>query len=77
MGLPFDWHLRPRQVSRMPSTLRAPPSSGRSASLGALSLLRPSMQQLRQFSRRHLQLRVRAGPLMYWEFLALHDAHVS
>ncbi|CAL8469231.1 g8772 [Coccomyxa elongata] len=57
MGLPFDWHLRPRQVSRIPSTPRAAPSSGRSASLGALGLLRPSMQQLRHFSRRHLQLR--------------------
>ncbi len=62
MGLPFDWHLRPRQVSRMGSTPRAPPSS-RGQSRGALGLLRPSMQQFRDFSRRRLQMpmRVRAG----------------
>ncbi|EIE21155.1 hypothetical protein COCSUDRAFT_17677, partial [Coccomyxa subellipsoidea C-169] len=62
MGLPFDWHLRPRQVSRMASTPRAPPSS-RGQSRGALGLLRPSMQQFRDFSRRRLQMpmRVRAG----------------
>lgn len=62
MGLPFDWHLRPRQVSRLGSTPRAPASS-RGQSRGALSLLRPSMQHFRDFSRRHLQIqaRVRGG----------------
>lgn len=63
MGLPFDWHLRPRQVARQGSAVTPrSPAGGRSQSLGALSLLRPSMQQLRHFSRRHLQLRVQPTP---------------
>jgi hypothetical protein len=53
MGLPFDWHLRPRRVARQ-SSIPKSSSGSRNYSRAALGLLRPSMQHLRNFSRRQI-----------------------
>lgn len=52
MGLPFDWHLRPRRITHLRSKTAQQAPKGAQLSLGKLSLLRPSMQTFKNSLRR-------------------------
>lgn len=53
MGLPFDWHLRPRRITQLRSSAsQQAPEAGVSLGLGRLSSLRQSVAGIRNSLRR-------------------------
>jgi len=52
MGLPFDWHLRPRRITHLRTNTAQRTSEAGSLVMGRLSSLRPSMAGIRESLRR-------------------------
>ena len=66
MGLPFDWHLRPRRITQLRSSAsRQMPEAGAPLGLGRLSSLRQSVAGIRNSLRRFSMHPVRSSLQAY------------
>ena len=65
MGLPFDWHLRPKRITQLTSSTALRPPETPMTGLARLSSLRPSMLGIRNSLRRFSMHPVSAHPWMW------------